>query len=213
MSTNGGGGGDLPPKPPVPPTGRGGSPSDGPPQPQFEYNVKKNFLRRLVFPMLFGPSDSPPHEGGGGLQRGGGGYNGPWPRAGVLGADCRGCSQPEPLGRRPEVLDGGPGRQTIRESRPPSGRPKPSAIPPTMGPARPRVTGADRREVRWPRRRARAPRIWEGGPGRQTNGGVWLTPVWPRTAAVVPAMVDAFGLKTPGRPSLPGGNNLRVFFW
>ena len=46
----------------------------------FQCNLKKNFirrLRRLVFPMLFGPSDGPPHWGGGGLQgvgdyRGGG---------------------------------------------------------------------------------------------------------------------------------------------
>ena len=66
----------LPPAPlvtPPPPLGGGRSPSDGPPQPQFQGNLKKNFLRRLwclVFPMLFGPSDGPPH-GGGGLQRGG----------------------------------------------------------------------------------------------------------------------------------------------
>ena len=45
---------------------------------QFQYNLKKNFLRRLVFPILFCQSDGPPHGGGGGLQRGGlrggGGY-------------------------------------------------------------------------------------------------------------------------------------------
>ena len=45
--------------------GGGGSPSDSPPQPQFQCNLKKIFLRRLVFPMLFGPSDGPPHGGGG----------------------------------------------------------------------------------------------------------------------------------------------------
>ena len=39
---------------PVPPMGGGGSPSDGPPQPQFHCNRKKTFLWRLwrlVFPM------------------------------------------------------------------------------------------------------------------------------------------------------------------
>ena len=62
--------------------GGGGSPSDGPPQPQFQCNLKKSFLRRLVFPTLIGPNDGPPHEGGDckgwGLQEGGGGlrYNG-----------------------------------------------------------------------------------------------------------------------------------------
>ena len=58
----------------------GGSPGDGPPQPQFQCNLRKIFLRhlwRLVVPMLFGPSDGPPHgrggiAKGGGLQRGGG---------------------------------------------------------------------------------------------------------------------------------------------
>ena len=45
---------------PVPPLG-GGSPSDGlHPQPQFQCNLEKNFLRRLEFPVLFGPSDGPP---------------------------------------------------------------------------------------------------------------------------------------------------------
>ena len=47
-----------------------------PPPPEFYYDLKTNFLRRLwrlVFPMLFGPSDGLP-GGGGGLQ-GGGGYN------------------------------------------------------------------------------------------------------------------------------------------
>ena len=66
-----------------PPMGGGGrSPSDGPPQPQSQCNQKKIFLRRLcclVFPMLSGPSDSPPYWGGGaglqgvGLQGGAGG--------------------------------------------------------------------------------------------------------------------------------------------
>ena len=37
---------------------------------QFQYNLKKNFLRRL-FPMPFGPTDPPP-PGGGRLQGGGG---------------------------------------------------------------------------------------------------------------------------------------------
>ena len=61
--------------------GGGGSPSEGHPQPPFQCNLKKNFLRRLrrpVFPMLFGPSDGPPQggggcKGGGGLPKGGGG--------------------------------------------------------------------------------------------------------------------------------------------
>ena len=55
----------------------GGSPSDGP---QSQRNLKQIFLRRLVFPMLFGASDGPPHggvrdcKGGGGDDKGGGGY-------------------------------------------------------------------------------------------------------------------------------------------
>ena len=51
---------------------RGGS--DGPPQPQFQCNPKENFLRRLrrlVFPMLFGPNDGPPHGRGGDCKGGG----------------------------------------------------------------------------------------------------------------------------------------------
>ena len=42
---------------------------------QVQYNLKKNFLRRLwrlVIPMLFGGSDGSPRRGGGGLQEGGG---------------------------------------------------------------------------------------------------------------------------------------------
>ena len=37
---------------------------------QPQYNLKKNFLQHLVFPLLFGPSDDP---GGGGIAVGGGG--------------------------------------------------------------------------------------------------------------------------------------------
>ena len=48
----------------------GGSPNDGPPQPQFLCDLKKNFLQRLWRSVLFGPSDGPPH-GEGGLQGGG----------------------------------------------------------------------------------------------------------------------------------------------
>ena len=55
--------------------GGGRSPSDGPPQPQFQCNLKENFLRCPVFPVLFGPSDGPPH--GGGDCKGGGGGNVP----------------------------------------------------------------------------------------------------------------------------------------
>ena len=42
---------------------------------QFQYNLNKHFpqrLRRLVFPMLLGPSDGPPPPRGG-ISRGGGG--------------------------------------------------------------------------------------------------------------------------------------------
>ena len=60
--------------------GGGRSPSDGPPQPQSQCNLKKNVLRRLrrlVFPMLFGSSDGPLMEGGDckgwGITRGAGG--------------------------------------------------------------------------------------------------------------------------------------------
>ena len=37
---------------------------------QFQYNRKKCFLRRLLFPMLFGPSDGPPPKGGGNCKWG-----------------------------------------------------------------------------------------------------------------------------------------------
>ena len=40
---------------------------------QFQYNLKKNFLRHLVFPMLFGPSDGGTAKGEGYFKRGGGG--------------------------------------------------------------------------------------------------------------------------------------------
>ena len=30
---------------------------------QFQYNLKKTFLRHLVFPILFGPIDAPPKGG------------------------------------------------------------------------------------------------------------------------------------------------------
>ena len=48
-----------------------------PPIPQFQCNLQKIFLRRLVFPMLFGPSDGPHYRGRGdckgwGITKGGG---------------------------------------------------------------------------------------------------------------------------------------------
>ena len=51
--------------------GRGGHQLTVPPN-QFQCNLKKFFLWRLVFPMLFGPSDGPPPFGGGGDCKGGG---------------------------------------------------------------------------------------------------------------------------------------------
>ena len=50
--------------------GGGGHQVTAPPLPQFQCDVKKVFLRCPVFPVLFGPSDGPPHwrGGGGGLQ-------------------------------------------------------------------------------------------------------------------------------------------------
>ena len=40
---------------------------------QFQYHPKKNFLRRLVFPVLLGESDGSPVARGGGDFKGGGG--------------------------------------------------------------------------------------------------------------------------------------------
>ena len=42
---------------------------------QFQYNLKELFLRRLVFPMLFAPSDSFGGIARGGDSRGGGRFN------------------------------------------------------------------------------------------------------------------------------------------
>ena len=66
----------------VPPWGRGGGGSRHAmvalKLQWFQYNPEKILLRRLVFPMLFGPiySSPTPGGGGGGLQRGGGGFKG-----------------------------------------------------------------------------------------------------------------------------------------
>ena len=71
-----------------------------PPKPQFQCNLKKNFLprlRRLVFPILFGPSDGPPHEGGGGVARGvrleGGGGSIPYSTAQTVSVHLERCQQ------------------------------------------------------------------------------------------------------------------------
>ena len=64
--------------PVAPKGGKGGRSSDGPPQ--FQCNLKKNFLRRLVFLCFLGQVTVPPWGGGGhckggGLQKGGGGVD------------------------------------------------------------------------------------------------------------------------------------------
>ena len=43
---------------------------------QFQYNLKKNFLRHALFPMLVRPSDAPPPGGGGDCRGGGGDFKG-----------------------------------------------------------------------------------------------------------------------------------------